>query len=240
MSLILLVEDDMAIQRGLADILRFEQLDVITASNGEAGYRLAIEKQADLVILDLMLPGMSGFELCRRLRARGISTPMLMLTARGAEADRVSGLELGADDYVTKPFSVRELVARVRALLRRGQPAAPALPDELRFDEVVVDFRGFTASRRGIPVDLTPKEFGVLRVLAARAGEAVTRDELLNAVWGQDSAPTHRTVDTHVAALRAKLETDPVAPQRVTTIHGVGYKLALPRDEAGPPRQRQD
>jgi DNA-binding response OmpR family regulator len=147
-----------------------------------------------------------------------------MLTARGEEADRVLGLDLGADDYVTKPFSVRELLARIRALLRRGKPAK-TLPDELRFDEVVIDFRRYEASNQGRPLEMTRKEFQILRLLGARAGEVVTRDELLNDVWGYENYPTTRTVDNHIAGLRAKIERDPAQPQRLRTVHGVGYKF---------------
>jgi len=228
MSLVLIVEDDAAILRGLTDVLRFEHFNVIAATDGDSGYRLALEKKPDLIILDLMLPNMSGFEVCRRLRTEGLSTPLLMLTARGEESDRVQGLDLGADDYVTKPFSIRELLARVRALLRRTQPQDTKLPDEVRFDDVVVDFRGFAAFKGDVAVDMTPKEFGVLRLLAARVGEAVTRDDLLSDVWDQHGSPTTRTVDTHVASLRAKLEDDPSTPKRLMTVHGVGYKLTIP------------
>ncbi len=223
MSRILIVEDDPAILRGLTDNLKFESHEVLTASDGEAGYRLIQEKKPDLIVLDLMLPKLSGYELCRKLRGAGTTTPILMLTARGEEADRVLGLDLGADDYMTKPFSVRELLARVRALLRRAYPPK-ALPDELRFDDVVVDFRGFEACKGGKPVEMTRKEFGALRLLAARAGEVVTRDELLNEVWGFEKYPTTRTVDNHVALLRAKLERDPGDPRHLITVHGVGYK----------------
>jgi DNA-binding response OmpR family regulator len=146
-----------------------------------------------------------------------------MLTARGDEADRVVGLDLGADDYITKPFSVRELLARIRAVLRRAQ-AQSALPTELRFGNVVVDFRRYEARRNGKPIELTRKEFGLLRLLAARSGEPVTRDELLNEVWGYDANPTTRTVDNHVASLRAKLEENPSDPRHLFTVHGVGYK----------------
>jgi DNA-binding response OmpR family regulator len=224
MNVILVIEDDPAILRGLADNLRFESYEVLTASDGETGYRLLSERKPDLVVLDLMLPRMSGYELCRKVRAEGVATPILMLTARGEEADRVLGLDLGADDYVTKPFSVRELLARIRALLRRGKPAK-TLPDELRFDEVVIDFRRYEASNQGRPLEMTRKEFQILRLLGARAGEVVTRDELLNEVWGYENYPTTRTVDNHIAGLRAKIERDPAQPQRLRTVHGVGYKF---------------
>ena len=225
MSLILIVEDDAAILRGLADNLKFESYEVLTAGNGEAGLQLAREKKPDLIVLDLMLPKLSGYEVCRKLRGEGNQTPILMLTARGEEADRVLGLDLGADDYVTKPFSVRELLARVRALLRRTQPARAGLPDTLAFGDVEIDFRSWEARRAGKPLEMTRKEFSVLRLLAARAGEVVTRDELLNEVWGYENYPNTRTVDNHIAGLRAKLEPDPAQPRYLRTMHGVGYKF---------------
>jgi DNA-binding response OmpR family regulator len=224
MTTILAIEDDPAILRGLSDNLRFEGYEVIAASDGETGYRLQRERKPDLIVLDLMLPRMSGFELCRKLRAEGIQTPILMLTARSEEPDRVLGLDLGADDYVTKPFSVRELLARIRALLRRSQPRAD-LPDSLRFDDVEIDFRCYEARRNGGPIEMTRKEFAILRFLASRTGEVVTRDDLLNEVWGYESYPTSRTVDNHVAGLRAKLERDASQPRHLKTVHGVGYKF---------------
>ncbi|HOL70290.1 MAG TPA: response regulator transcription factor [Bryobacteraceae bacterium] len=227
MSLILAIEDDPAILRGLADNLRFESYDVLTATDGESGYRLVREKNPDLIILDLMLPKLSGYEICRKLRAEGVSTPILMLTARGEEADRVLGLDLGADDYVSKPFSIRELMARIRALLRRAAPPK-ALPHELRFDDVVVNFLSYEGTKGGKPLEMTRKEFNVLRLLASRAGEVVTRDDLLNEVWGYENYPTTRTVDNHIASLRAKLERDPAQPERIRTVHGVGYKFVPP------------
>jgi DNA-binding response OmpR family regulator len=228
MTTVLAIEDDPAILRGLADNLRFEGYDVITATDGETGYRLQQERKPDLILLDLMLPRMSGFEFCRKLRGEGIQTPVLMLTARSEEPDRVLGLDLGADDYVTKPFSVRELMARVRALLRRSQPSSdgiPALPDELRFGDTEIDFRSYEARRNGAPVEMTRKEFAILRFLASRAGDVVTRDDLLNEVWGYESYPSSRTVDNHVAGLRAKLERDASQPEHIKTVHGVGYKF---------------
>ncbi len=224
MSTVLVVEDEPAILRGLVDNLKFESYDVLAAADGEAGYRLVHEKKPDLIVLDLMLPKMSGYELCRKVRAEGIATPILMLTARGEEGDRVLGLDLGADDYMSKPFSIRELLARLRALLRRVQPPKTA-PDELRFDDVAVDFRRYEAARSGQPVEMARKEFQVLRALAARPGEVVSREELLNEVWGYERFPTTRTVDNHIASLRTKLERDPAQPQHLRTVHGVGYKF---------------
>lgn len=230
MTTILAIEDDPAILRGLADNLRFEGYEVITAMDGETGYRLQAERKPDLILLDLMLPRMSGLEFCRKLRGERIQTPVLMLTARSEEPDRVLGLDLGADDYVTKPFSVRELMARVRALLRRSQAgteSASALPDELRFGGVEVDFRSYEARRDGAAVEMTRKEFAVLRYLAARTGQVVSRDDLLNEVWGYEAYPSSRTVDNHVAGLRAKLERDASEPAHIKTVHGVGYKFVV-------------
>ena len=226
MSLVLIVEDDPAILRGLDEILRFEGHNVISAEDGATGYRLALEKKPDVTILDLMLPNMNGFEVCRKLRADHFVGPILMLTARGEESDRVRGLDLGADDYVTKPFSVRELMARVRALIRRSQ-SSEMLPAELRFDDVVVDFLRYEALKTGRALEMTRKEFGILRVLAAKAGQVVTRETLLNEVWGYENYPTTRTVDNHVALLRTKLEENPAEPRRLLTVRGVGYKLVL-------------
>jgi DNA-binding response OmpR family regulator len=227
-STILAIEDDPAILRGISDNLRFEGYEVITASDGETGYRMQAERKPDLILLDLMLPRMSGLEFCRKLRGEGIQTPVLMLTARTEESDRVLGLDLGADDYVAKPFSVRELMARVRALLRRSQRGADgtsALPDELRFGGAEIDFRSYEARRNGEAVEITRKEFAILRYLASRAGEVLSRDDLLNEVWGYDSYPSSRTVDNHVAGLRAKLERDASQPEHIRTVHGVGYKF---------------
>jgi len=224
MSRILVIEDDAAILRGLKDNLVAESYEVLIADDGEEGYRLAREGNPDLIILDLMLPTLSGYEICRKLRDEGDSVLILMLTARGEEADRILGLDLGADDYVTKPFSVRELKARVRALLRRSD-AHSAPPNTLSFGDVVVDFPQYDARKGGDPVEMTPKEFGVLRYLASRTGEVVSRYELLEEVWGYGSFPTTRTVDNHIAALRAKLEDDPADPRYLQTVHRVGYKF---------------
>ncbi len=223
MTRILVVEDDPSILRALADNLEAESYHVLTATDGESGYTILQEQKPDLLILDLTLPKLSGYELCRKARGTGITTPILMLTARGEESDRILGLDLGADDYVSKPFSLPELLARVRALLRRSTVPSNE-PDELRVGDVVVDFRRYEASKGGAALKMTPKEFDVLRVLAARAGEVMSRNELLNEVWGYETSPTTRTVDNHVASLRAKLETDPAVPRHLLTVHGVGYK----------------
>jgi DNA-binding response OmpR family regulator len=223
---ILVIEDDAAILRGLKDNLEFEHYEVLTASDGEQGYALIRERKPDLVILDLMLPRMSGYEVCRKVREEGGKVPILILTARGEEVDKVFGLNMGADDYMTKPFSVREILARIQAILRRTANARTgSLPDEVRFGDVSVDFLRFEAAKGGRTLEMSRKEFGVLRLLAARAGEVVTRDELLDEVWGYDRFPTTRTVDNHVALLRAKIENDPAHPRHLITIRGVGYKL---------------
>ncbi len=227
MTKVLIVEDDPAILRTLVDNLKFEKHDVLTAMDGESAYQIQHSQHPDLIILDLMLPRMSGLELCRKLRTEGVQVPILVLTARSEEADRVLGLDLGADDYVIKPFSVPELMARIRALLRRTFSAAEP-PTALKFGQVEVDFRSYAARRRGKTVDMTRKEFDILRLLVARKGAVVTRDELLNEVWGFEAYPVTRTVDNHIASLRAKLEADPARPAYIQTVHGVGYKFVQP------------
>jgi DNA-binding response OmpR family regulator len=228
MKRILIIEDDLAILRGLKDNLEYESYEVLTAVDGDQGYCLIREKKPDLIILDLMLPKMNGYELCRKVRQEGVNTPILMLTARGEEVDRVLGLDLGADDYVTKPFSVPELLARVRAVLRRVQRSKTGnLPDKLHIGNLIIDFKSFEARKADKILKMSRKEFGILRLLAARVGEVVTRDELLDEVWGYEQYPTTRTVDNHMALLRSKIEDDSSKPRHLLTVHGVGYKLVL-------------
>jgi DNA-binding response OmpR family regulator len=227
MTKVLVIEDDPGILRTVADNLRFEKYDVITAVDGETAYVLQQQQQPDLIVLDLMLPRMSGLDLCRRLRAEDVQVPVLVLTARGEEADRVLGLDMGADDYVTKPFSVPELMARVRALLRRPSSGLAAT---LKFGDVEVDFRRHVTVRAGRAIEMTRKEFALLRFLASREDTVVTRDELLNKVWGFEAYPVTRTVDNHIASLRAKLEIDPARPVYIQTVHGVGYKFVPGRE----------
>jgi DNA-binding response OmpR family regulator len=224
MTKVLIVEDDPGILRTVADNLKFEKYDIVTAMDGETAYKLHQTEHPDLIVLDLMLPRIGGLELCRKLRTEGVQIPILMLTARSEEADRVLGLDLGADDYVTKPFSVAELMARIRALLRRTTSAS-SLPQTLKFGRIEIDFRKYVARRRGKPIEMTRREFDLLRFLASREDTVITRDELLNKVWGFDSYPVTRTVDNHVASLRAKLEVDPAHPVYIQTVHGVGYKF---------------
>ncbi len=226
MSRILVIEDDPAIRRGLSDNLTYESYEVEAVETAEEAYESLTQSEPDLIILDVMLPGMNGYEFCRKIRREGFTLPVLMLTARGEEFDRVMGLDLGADDYVTKPFSILELLARIRALLRRsGKP--DDLPDGVIFGEVSIDFLKFEARKDDSVVPLSRKEFGVLQLLASRLGEVVTRDELLDQVWGADHFPSTRTVDNHVSMIRGKLEDAPSDPQHIQTVHGVGYKLVL-------------
>jgi DNA-binding response OmpR family regulator len=221
---ILVVEDDAAILRGLTDNLRFEGYEVLAARAGDEGLRIILEENPDLVILDIMLPALSGYDVCRRARKQGRMMPILMLTARGQEVDRVMGLDLGADDYITKPFSIPELLARVRAHLRRAN-AGSELPDRVTFGDVTMEFESYEARKGPKEVHLSPKEFGILRLLVAREGDVVSRTDLLHEVWGYDRFPTTRTVDNHLASLRSKLEEDPANPHYLLTVHGVGYKF---------------
>ncbi|HYC59518.1 MAG TPA: response regulator transcription factor [Thermoanaerobaculia bacterium] len=223
MSRILIVEDDPAMSVALRDGFEFEKYAVEMAADGEAGLRLATRGDHDLMILDVMLPRKSGLDVCKELRRNGSSTPIIMLTARGQEIDKIVGLKLGADDYVTKPFSFMELLARVEAVLRRVSRNAPG--DEYAFGDVTLDFRTYQATKAGMPLDLTPREFRILRYFIDHAGEVVTREALLNHVWGYDSSAFTRTVDTHMARLRQKIEDVPAEPRYLITVHRVGYKF---------------
>jgi two-component system alkaline phosphatase synthesis response regulator PhoP len=205
--------------------LKAEGYGVLTAEAGDAGLEQALNEKPDLILLDVMLPGLNGFDVCRELRRKGFEAPIIMLTAKAEEIDRVVGLEIGADDYVTKPFGLRELLARIRVRLRR--PGRPAASDVLRFGSVEVDFDRHEASRNGARLELTGKEFEVLKLLARHAGEVFTRDRLLNEVWGYESYPTTRTVDNHILRLRQKLEDDPANPRHILSIYGEGYKFVV-------------
>jgi two-component system response regulator VicR len=232
MKRILIIEDDISILKGLEDVLVFKSYEVLTATDGEKGYEAVIDEKPDLVILDIMLPKMDGFTICKKLRTEGNTTPILMLTARGEEPDKVKGLDIGADDYVTKPFSLPELLARVRALLRRtpeGGKVSPP-PASIQIGDVLVDFKKHEALQGKKALNMSPKEFGILKYLATRIGEVVSRDELLDEVWGYDLYPTTRTVDNHIAQLRSKIEKDPTDPKYLVTVHSVGYKLILDED----------
>jgi DNA-binding response OmpR family regulator len=220
---ILIADDEPEIVRGLEDNLRFEGYQTVAATNGEDALALALSDAPDLVLLDVMMPRMSGWDVCRELRRRGVDVPVIMLTARGAEVDRVLGLELGADDYVTKPFSLRELLARVRAVLRRPGPRQKF--EEFAFGDARVHLRGRQVFTAGREVRMTRKEFDLLVFLVEHRGEVVTRERLLDEVWGYERFPTTRTVDTHILKLRRKLEADPDRPRWILTVHGQGYKF---------------
>ena len=222
---ILVVEDDDAILMLLEDDLNMEGYEVATARDGERGLSMAQEGVYDLVILDVMLPRKDGFEVCRELRGSGAAVPILMLTAKSQEIDKVLGLELGADDYVTKPFSPRELIARVRAILRRGK-APPQRIERYRFGDVVIDFKKFETTRNGRAIDLTAREYALLRFLIEHRDGAVSRSEILEEVWGGEVEVFPRTVDTHVANLRKKLEDDPSDPRHIVGVRSVGYRFA--------------
>ncbi len=222
---ILLVEDEPGLVMTLGDRLRSEGHRVDSASDGQAGFDMASGSAYDLIILDLMLPRKSGMDVCRDLRQKGVSTPILMLTARGQTADKVVGLKTGADDYLTKPFEMLELLARVEALLRRA-PAFGAVEEIYQFGSIRLDIRRTEVTRNGKPVTLAAKEFQLLRYLAEHRGTTVSRETLLSEVWGYGGVTSSRTVDVHVAWLRQKLEEDPRQPQWILTVHGLGYRLA--------------
>jgi two-component system alkaline phosphatase synthesis response regulator PhoP len=224
MPRILIIDDEPEMVRGLEDNLRFEGYQTLSATNGADGLDLALREGPDLVLLDIMMPRLSGWDVLRGLRAKQRDIPVIMLTARGEEVDRVLGLELGADDYVTKPFSLRELLARVRAVLRRPGPRQRM--ETFAFGDVRLHVRARQVFRAGREVRLTRKEFELLHYLVEHPGEVITRDRLLDEVWGYEQFPTTRTVDTHVLRLRQKLERDPERPVHLLTVHGQGYRFA--------------
>ena len=224
---VLIVEDEPGLVMTLTDRLQSEGYDVGAASDGPAGLQRARRERWDIILLDIMLPGASGFDVCRDLRHRGIDTPIIMLTARGQVVDRVLGLKLGADDYLTKPFDMRELAARIEVQLRRraAASAAGSPGTQYRFGEVLVDFRKAEVTRDGKPVDISAREFLLLKYFIEHREATVTRDELLNDVWGYNAIPSTRTVDVHVAWLRQKVEPNPRQPQYILTVHGLGYRF---------------
>jgi DNA-binding response OmpR family regulator len=226
MSRILIIEDETPMRTALADVLAGEGYRALTAADGESGLRRALEEKPDLILLDIMMPKLDGFAVCAELRRLANQVPVLMLTAKGQIEDRVTGLDAGADDYLVKPFSTEELLARVRALLRRVERHTKA-PSKLELGEMEIDLVRQTAVRGRKQIHLTAKEFSMLRLLAETPGEPVTRERFLDVVWGYGAFPTTRTVDNHIASLRAKLEKNPDAPRWIKTVHGVGYKLAM-------------
>jgi DNA-binding response OmpR family regulator len=221
---ILVVEDEPNMVVGLRDNFEFEGYEVITARDVVEGLQLALEESPDLVVLDVMMPRMSGLEVCKQLRAQRASIPIIMLTARGQEVDKVVGLELGADDYVTKPFSIRELLARVKAVLRRTS-VLPKDLDQHSFGDIEVDLRRCRVVKSGKALDVSSKEFELLKYFICHVGETLSRHQLLEDVWGYEHYPTTRTVDTHLVRLRQKLEPNPEQPQYFLTVHGTGYRF---------------
>ncbi len=224
MTRILIVEDEPNMVAGLRDNFEYEGYEVLTAGDGVEGLERALNGSPDLVVLDVMMPRMSGLDVCKQLKAKRPSIPIIMLTARGQEVDKVVGLELGADDYVTKPFSIRELLARVKAVLRRARPL-PKEQERYSFGEVEVDLKSCQVTRKGAPVEVSSKEFELLKFFLCHSGETLSRDKLLEEVWGYDRFPTTRTVDAHIVRLRQKLEPKPEEPRFILTVHGTGYKF---------------
>jgi DNA-binding response OmpR family regulator len=224
MARILIVEDEPNMVAGLRDNFEYEGYEVISAPDGVAGLERALNEAPDLVILDVMMPRMSGLDVCQQLKSKRPSLPIIMLTARGQEVDKVVGLELGADDYVTKPFSIRELLARVKAVLRRTH-SVPKEQDRYSFGDVDVNLRSCQVSRKGKAMDFSSKEFELLKYFLCHPGETLSRDRLLEEVWGYDRFPTTRTVDAHIVRLRQKIEPKPEEPRFILTVHGTGYKF---------------
>jgi DNA-binding response OmpR family regulator len=224
MRKVLIVEDDQAMAVALRDGFTYEGYAVHVARDGAAGLRMAEERSHDLLILDVMLPRMSGLDVCRQLRTAGNDTPIIMLTARGQEIDKVLGLKTGADDYVTKPFSFLELMARVEAVLRRASKSTEAV-ESAEFGDVEMNFKTFEAKKGGRALELSPREFKMMKYFVEHRGEVVTRDQLLDHVWGYEGLPLTRTVDMHIAKLRQKIEDTPSDPHHVITVHRVGYKF---------------
>ena len=229
MKKILIVEDEAPMLQGLKDNLEFEGYSVDTAADGQTGQDKILNNPYDLVLLDVMLPFVSGFDVCKNARKAGIETPIILLTAKGEEIDKVIGLELGADDYITKPFSLRELLARIKAILRRASSNQENNSGEkdITLGRLTINFKNYEASEKGRPVKMTHKEFEIIAFLYKNANKTVDRDELMSKVWGIDYEITTRTVDNFILKLRQKIETDTNNPKFILTVHGVGYKLIL-------------
>lgn len=225
MKNILVIEDDISILRGLKDNLEYEGYSVLTETDGRKGLETAREKNVDLILLDIMLPGINGFEICRKIKKEKPELPIIMITARGSEMDKVSGLDTGADDYVTKPFSIPELMARIRAVLRRFSKTENNAPDRFEFGNIVLDFKEYRAFRGKEELRFSAREFDIMKYFIAHEGEAVHRHDLLNEVWGFEATPTTRTVDNFILDLRKKLEDDSSNPKHILSVRGVGYKF---------------
>jgi two-component system alkaline phosphatase synthesis response regulator PhoP len=222
---ILIIEDEEELVKGLKLNLVFEGYEVIWAMDGEEGLNKALKEAPDLILLDIMLPKKDGLDVCRDLRRRNVTIPIVMLTAKGEEVDKVVGLEIGADDYITKPFSVRELMARLKAHLRRGKKEEKSVPSVYRFDDIEIDFIHFKVKRSGTEFDLTSLEVEILKYLVAHRGEVVTRDALLDKIWGYETYPSTRTIDNHILKLRKKLEEDPAQAKYIFSVYGEGYRF---------------
>jgi DNA-binding response OmpR family regulator len=224
---VLIVEDDEAMSIALRDGFQYEGYSVTVAKDGESGLQLATEESPDLILLDVMLPKMTGLDICKNLRGGGSAVPIIMLTARGQEIDKVLGLKLGADDYITKPFGFMELLARAEAVLRRSNPVppAPSAVEAYHFGDVSVDFRRHEAHKADQPIELSPREFQLLAFFIQHRGEVITREKLLDTVWDYNSIPFTRTVDMHIAKLRKKIEDNPSDPRHIVTVHRLGYKF---------------
>ena len=225
---ILIVEDEPDMRLGLKDNLEFDGYEVDSAENGKEGYEKITNNNYDLVLMDVMMPEMSGFEVCKQIRKDGIKVPVILLTAKGEEIDKVRGLELGADDYITKPFSLRELLARVKAVLRRAPEHNAQVEkknSKIQIGLLTIDFSTYIAVSKNKPVQMSHKEFELLHYLWDKRNTVVTRDDLLNKIWGYEESPTTRTVDNFIVRLRQKIEKDPERPHFIITVHGIGYKL---------------
>jgi DNA-binding response OmpR family regulator len=224
METILIIEDERDVVMGLKFNLEARGYRVLAAYDGDKGFQAALREHPDLVILDLMLPKRNGYEVCRLLKEESPATPVIMLTAKSQEAEIVTGLELGADDYVTKPFSVLELLARIKAVLRRAK-SGKTIPKLYCFGTLEIDFAKYSAQKNGKPLSLSPREYEILKYFIEQSGETISREDLLNHVWGYNTFPATRTVDTHIAKLRQKIEDNPDEPRYIITVHGVGYKF---------------
>ena len=223
---IAIIDDDNSVRKSVAVNLEQEGFKVLEAEDGEKGISLVEEKKPDVIILDIKMPRKDGFQVCKELRNKGISTPLILLTARSEEVDKVLGLELGAADYLAKPFGMLELVARVKALLRRNKSTKEL--EKVEFSGIKIDFKAYKAEKESKPIDLSAREYRLLKCLIAKKGSVVTRDELLDEVWGYNTYPTTRTVDNHIARLRQKIEEkNSKTPKHILTVHGVGYKFVV-------------
>jgi two-component system alkaline phosphatase synthesis response regulator PhoP len=222
---ILIIEDERELINGLRLNLEFEGYEVISAEDGEAGLERALKDAPDLILLDIMLPKKDGLDVCREIRRKNLTTPIIMLTAKGEEVDKVVGLEIGADDYITKPFSLKELLARIKAQFRRGKQETRSVPSVYQFNDIEIDFIHFKIRRDGKEFDLTSLEVEILKHFVSHRGEVVSRDDLLDKIWGHEKYPSTRTIDNHILKLRKKLERDPAKTKVIFSVYGEGYRF---------------